>query len=373
MKGSIRERSPGHWAIIIDVNDNGKRRRKWHSHVGNKRSAQAECNRLLAAHQSGAVNAAPARLTVAAFLERWLSHMATQASPATLVRYTSIVRSNLNPLLGGTALNRLQAEQIAQALAKMIADGLSPSSAGLARKVLRQACEQATRWGLITRNPVSLTDAPKVEKRRMSVLDENAMVSLLERTRGTDLYIPCLLAIATGMRRGEIAALLWRSVNLSTGKLLVVASMEQIGRAIREKETKTGRERCIILPAYAIEELRLHKRQQAETLLALGIRHGDDGHVCTRDGKPWTPIAMTLAFRSLLEGTGIRRLHDLRHSHATALLSAGVNLKVASERLGHSNIAMTADLYSHVSDTMQADAASRIDATMRAAFQRQGK
>ena len=368
MKGHIKERPPGsgQWSIIIP---HGTKRR-WFSFRGTKRQAQVECARLVAAAGSGETSTAPTRLTVAAFLERWLAHMATQASPATLVRYGSIIRSNLNPLLGSTALNKLQAEQIAQAIARMIEDGLSPSSAGLARKVLRQACEQASRWGLITRNPVSLTDAPKIEKRRMAVLDEDGMAALLEKARGTDLYIPTLLAIATGMRRGEIAALRWKSVDLSTGKIQVVASTEQIGRAIREKETKTGRERCVILPAYAIEELQRHKRQQPEALLRFGIRHGDDGHVCTHDGKPWPPIALTLAFRGLLEGTGIRRLHDLRHSHATVLLSAGVNLKVASERLGHSNIGMTADLYSHVSDTMQADAASRIDEGMRKAMKR---
>jgi integrase len=371
MRGHIKERSPGHWAIVIDVNDNGRRKRKWHSFVGNKRGAQAECNRLLAATQSGAINAAPARLTLAAFMERWLLHMVTQTSPATHYRYSSVVRSNIVPLLGGTALSRLQPEQIAQGLAKMMEGGLSPETTRFVRKVLRQACEQATRWNLIARNPCDAVDPPKVEKRRMTVLDEAGMASLLERARGSELYIPTLLAITCGLRRGEIAALRWKAVDLSTGRLHVVASTEQIGVNVREKETKSGKSRCVILPGVTIEELRQHKRQQAEHLLCFGVRQGDDRHVCTRaDGSAWVPLVMTKAFGALLEGTGIGRLHDLRHSHATALLSAGVHLKVAAERLGHASIAITADLYSHVSDTMQSDAAARIDEGLRRALSR---
>jgi integrase len=366
VKGCIKERSPGHWAIIIADGST----RKWHSFVGTKRQAQVECSRLIAAHQSGAVSAAPARLTVAAFLERWLLHMVTQISPATHHRYSCVVRKNINPLLGGTALTKLQPEQIAQSLAKMIEGGLAPVTVCFIRKVLGQACEQATRWNLITRNPVTMTDPPKVEKKPMAVLDEAGMAALLEKARGSEMFVPCLLAITCGLRRGEIAALRWRSVDLSTGRIHVVASMEQIGVNVREKETKSGKARAVVLPGFAAEELRTHKRQQAEALLALGIRQ-DDGHVAIRaDGSTWEPLAMTKAFGALLAGTGIRRLHDLRHSHATALLASGVHLKVASERLGHASIAITADLYSHVSDTMQSDAASRIDESMRKALAR---
>jgi integrase len=364
MKGHIRKRGNA-WAIIIN--------HRWFTFHGSKREAQVKCAELIAAHKAKAL-AAPGRETVAAFLERWLDHVRTQVSPASHNRYARTVAGNINPHIGSLSLSKLGWQEITKMQADLLDSGLSPKTVKFIRTVLRGALQQALpgegRWNLIAINPAALVKAPKVEKRKMQVLDVARMTELLERARDSELYIPCLLAIACGLRRGEIAALRWRSVDLSARRLHVVASVEQIGKSVREKETKSGRERSVVLPGFAIEPLRQHKRQQAESLLRYGVRQGDDGHVCTRaDGSGWEPLAMTKAFGALLKGSGIKRLHDLRHSFATAMLGAGVNLKVVGEALGHSQISVTADTYSHVSETMQADAADRLDA----AFRRQRK
>jgi integrase len=169
--------------------------------------------------------------------------------------------------------------------------------------------------------------------------------------------------------RGEILALRWKNVDLDRGTLRVVQSLEQTTEGLRFKDSKTGRNRAIPLPGFTIEELRRLKRQQAETLLRLGIRQSGETLVCCReDGEPKQPRSLTHEFAHLISGIKDLpriRFHDLRHSHATQLLAGGVHPKIAQERLGHSTITTTMDLYSHVTDTMQADAAAKLDAAFR--------
>ena len=173
------------------------------------------------------------------------------------------------------------------------------------------------------------------------------------------------------MRRGEVLALRWKNIDFDRGVLRVVQSLEQTKKGLRFKDTKTSKVRAIVLPAYAVEELRRLKRLQAEELLALGIRQTGETLACCRaDGEPLQPRSLTHQFTILSKDmTGVPRLrfHDLRHTHATQLLADGVHPKVAQERLGHSTITTTIDIYSHVTPTMQADAAARLDAAYQTA------
>jgi integrase len=168
------------------------------------------------------------------------------------------------------------------------------------------------------------------------------------------------------MRRGEILALRWGNVDLDRGTVSVVESLEQTrARGLRFKSPKSGKGRSITLPHFAIDELRRRKREQAEALLALGIRQDARTLVCaTQDGSPRSPESFTTRYMEYVSKAGVPRVrfHDLRHSHATQLLAAGVHPKIVQERLGHSSISMTLDIYSHVTATMQADAAARLDA-----------
>jgi integrase len=151
------------------------------------------------------------------------------------------------------------------------------------------------------------------------------------------------------MRRGEILALRWKNIDLDRGVVRVVESLEQTkGGTLRFKAPKTDKTRAITLPSFAVEELRSFKRDQAEELIALGIRQTGDTLACARaDGKPHQPRSLTHEFTYLVRRTGDLpriRLHDLRHSHATQLLLAGVHPKIVQERLGHSTISTTLDL-----------------------------
>jgi integrase len=181
-----------------------------------------------------------------------------------------------------------------------------------------------------------------------------------------------LIALATGARRGEVLAIRWRNVDIDRGTVRIVESLEQTRTGLRFKSPKTDRARAVTLPTFAVEELRRLKREQAENLLALGVRQTGETLVCARrDGEPLQPQSLTHEFPRFLgrlKDFPRVRFHDLRHSHATQLLLAGVHPKIAQERLGHSTVTTTLDLYSHVTATMQQDAAGRLDAVFRDAM-----
>lgn len=377
MKGHIRERSPGHWAIILDIPDpkTGKRRRKWHSFKGTKRQAQIECARLISIVQAGSY-LEPSKTTVAEYLE----HVKSQVSPRTVERYGELARKNIAPLIGSIALTKLTPMTISTAYSTALASGRRDGGGGLAprtvhhcHRVLKQALAQAVRWELLSRNPADAVDPPKVERVAMTTYDLKQTGELIGAMRGTGLFIPTLLAVLLGMRRGEIAALRWRSVDLDAGQVAVVESAEQMNGTVRLKPPKSGRARTVALAQTIIDELRIHRIEQAQSLLKLGVRLSQDHFVCAHaDGRMMQPTWITHEWVRLIRGTALPayRFHDLRHAHATHLLASGAHPKVASERLGHSKVGITLDLYSHVMPGMQEDAADKADKALQDAMKK---
>jgi integrase len=385
VKGHIRERSPGHWAIVIDVRDptTGKRRRKWHSSAGTKRQAQIECAGLISEMSRG-LYIEPAKITVAQFLDRWLEDVKARVTPKTHERYSEIVRKNINPLLGAVVLTKLRPMQISDAYAKALSSGrrngrggLAPSTVRYMHVVLKAAMQQAVRWQMLVRNPVDAVDPPKIERGAMTTYDLAQTADLIDATRGTRITITVMLAVLCGLRRGEIAALRWRNINLDAAQLAVTESAEQTGAGVRYKKPKSGKGRTVALSARVVKELRIHRVQQAEELLKLGVPLTDDAFVVAQaDGSPLQPRTITHQWHLLLANNKTLpriRFHDLRHAHATHMLSSGVHPKIASERLGHSKVGITLDLYSHVMPGMQEDAAARVDRDLEEVIHRRAK
>lgn len=381
MKGHIRQRPAGssNWYAVIDVRDaaTGKRKRKWHSlEVTGKREAQIECAKLIS-QVSGGTYVEPKKTTVAEFFGRWLGTVKTSVSPRTYERYEEIAKKNLVPLLGAVALTKLRPEQIAEAYAKAQTSGRRDGKGGLSartvhhmHRVLKQALSQAVLWDILPTNPAGKVKPPKVEKAKMSTYDIDQTAQLLDAVKGTRIYVPAMLAILCGLRRGEIAALRWRCVDLPRGQLAVVESVEQMNGSVRLKETKSGRSRTVALPTTVRDELKAHKLRQAQDMLRLGVRVTDDSFVATlEDGSPMQPTFITHEWIRLISTTDLPRVrfHDLRHAHATHMLASGVHPKVASERLGHSKVGITLDLYSHVLPGMQEDAVAKVEAALRQA------
>jgi integrase len=384
MKGHIRERSPGRWAIILDVRDpeTGRRKRKWHSFAGTKREAQNECARLITTMQSGSY-IEPSKTKLAEFLDHWLCHIRSQVAPRTFERYTEIARKNLAPAIGSAVLTKLRPEQISAAYTNALVTGRRNGSGGLSprtvhhmHRILRQALDQAVRWNLLVRNPADAVKPPKVERTPMQAYDLVETAAVIEAARHSRMMVPTLLAVLCGLRRGEILALRWRHVDLELGQIGIVQSLEQTSGGLRFKETKSGRARTVALSATVTAELLAHRARQAQELLRLGIRLSPNTLVAARaDGEPMQPRSLTHEWQKLTKRRGLRpvRFHDLRHAHATHLLASGVHPKIASERLGHSSVGVTLDLYSHVTRGMQEDAAALVDAALQSAIKRRAE
>jgi integrase len=240
-------------------------------------------------------------------------------------------------------------------------------------RLTKQALAHAVRWDILVKNPADAVDPPKVERATLSTYDMGQTADVLEQARGSRLFVPILLGVLCGLRRGEVVALRWRHLDLAMETMAVVESAEQTAAGIRYKKPKSGRARNLALSAYVADELKAHKLRQAEELLRVGVRQDGATFVYTReDGEPIQPRTLTHAWQGLIAKTALPRVrfHDLRHAHATHLLSSGVHPKVASERLGHSKVGITLDLYSHVLPGMQEDAAARVDDALRAALQK---
>jgi integrase len=380
MKGHLKERSPGHWAIILDVPDpqTGKRRRKWHSFKGTKREAQVESAKLIAAVQTGNY-LEPSKVTLATFLTRWLDHMKSQVTPKSHERYSGIVNQNLTPALGAVHLTKLKPAQISAAYSAALASGrrdgtggLAPRTVGHMHRVLKQALGQAVRWEMLTRNPADAVDPPQIDWRPMQTYDLSQTAELIEAVRKTPMLIPAILAVLCGLRRGEICALRWRHVDLAAGQLSVVESLEQTKAGLRFKSPKSGKGRTVALASIVVDELRAYRVKRAQELLRLGVGLSEDDLVIAHaDGSIVQPIYISQLWARTIRTTKLPhlRFHDLRHAHATHLLANGVHPKVASERLGHSKVGITLDLYSHVIPGMQEDAAAMVDAALKSAMQ----
>jgi integrase len=380
MKGHIRERGKGRWYAVIDVRDpaTGKRKRKWHSlDAKGKREAQIECAELISA-MNGGTYIEPSKTTLVEFLERWLTHIKPNVSILTHERYADIARKNISPLIGGLILNKIQPVHISEAYAKALVcgrrdgkGGLSPRTVHHMHRILKQALGQAVRWNVLVKNPADLDkkDRPKVEKKAVATIDAAETMKAIEEAREKRLLVPILLGSMAGARRGEICALRWKSVDLGRTQAAIIASIEQSKLGCREKETKGSKCRTLALPSLLVEELKAWRVRQAQELLRLGIRPDGETLVVTQpDGSGLQPRSLTHAVSAFMKARGSKvRLHGLRHSHASHLLAENVHPKIVQERLGHSSIAITMDIYSHLMPNMQADAAAKVDAALRSA------
>ena len=382
-QGHIRERGQGTFEICYPLGTDpatGKRRVATATVKGNRKAAERELRRLLRALDTGE-HVDPTRMTVGTWLTHWHANKCAEVTPKTHERYGEIVNNFLIPALGALHLAKLTPSLIEKAYGDWAiggrrdgkSGGLSPLTRRYIHVILKSALARAVEQQVIARNPADVLSKrlPKVERKEMVTWAPEQSAQSLESIRHTRTYWPVLVALATGMRRGEVLALRWKHVDLDRGTLRVMQSLEQTKNGLRFKDTKTSKVRAIVLPAYAVEELRRLKRQQAEELLALGVGQTGDTLVCCRaDGEPLQPRSLTHQFAKLgkdMKGLPRLRFHDLRHTHATQLLSDGVHPKVAQERLGHSTSTTTIDLYSHVTPTMQADAAARLEAAYQTA------
>src|SRR5262249_17727051 len=257
MKGHLRERSPGRWAIVIDAKDSsGRRKRRWVSFKGSKREAQIKQAQLIAeAQNGGAVD--PSRITLNEYLDRFVRDwVALHVSARSAERYVcSLVHVRRH--LGERRLQSLRPADLAAFYASLARSGLAPKTIKHIHVVLHRALGQAKLWDLLRDNPTETAKPPMGADRELPILQPERGRELLDRLRGGPLYLLASLALATGMRRNEMLGLRWKDVDLDSGRLTVEQTLELTrAHGIRTKGPKTKHgKRTISLPPHIVAEL----------------------------------------------------------------------------------------------------------------------
>jgi integrase len=315
------------------------------------------------------------RLTVARFLDEWLAASASSLRPRTLEGYASHVAIYIKPMLGATPLAKLTPGHVQTMLAELERHGrpgnverrpLSAQTVAHVRATLRRALGQAERWGYVTRNVAKLTDAPRIRRVDVHPLAGVELRRFLDATREDRVWPLYVVAIATGMRQGELLGLRWSEVDLEAATLRVSATLQRLqGRPVLVEPKTSRSRRTIPLARIAVDALRDQRRRQLADRLLAGSRWSDElGLVFTTSiGMPHRPDAVTHRFQDALHAAGLprQRFHDLRHAAASLLLAHGVSARVLMETLGHSTISVTMNTYAHVMPALQRDAADRMD------------
>jgi integrase len=229
--------------------------------------------------------------------------------------------------------------------------------------VLHKALKQALRWGLVSRNVTEAVTPPKVARKETSVLDAKQAATLLRDFKGSDLYLPVLLALQTGMRSGEILGLHWRDVDLEHGVLTVGTTLQSVNGELIMREPKSAAgHRRIPLTQETVEALKVHSAAQAEHIASGETYTDNDLVVCRNDGSPWHPSTFSAAWIAARNVVGETvRFHDLRHTHASLLLHSGASAKVVQERLGHATAAFTLNIYGHLLPGLQEQAVKDLE------------
>ena len=359
-EGSIFQRKDGRWCASLRL-DSGKRK----AYYG---KTQKDVQGKLRAAQRTIDDGLPLssdRQRVGAFLDRWLCDVAEPTvRPSTYTRYREILLGHVAPTLGQRPLAKLTPQDLSALYTSKLREGLAPRTVGHIHRVLHRALRDALRWGLVARNVCDAVSPPKVPRAEMQVLTPEQARDLLAAAAGDPLEALYVLAITTGMRQGELIGLKWQ--DFDAGRLTVHRTVRHmIGLGAVEGEPKSARgRRSLRLTPMAISALKLHRARQTEQRLR-AVFWDDLGLIFTNEvGRHLSPQNLTRrSFQPLLQRAGLPtvRFHELRHTAATLMLLQGVNVKVVSEMMGHSNIAITLDVYSHVLPTMQADAADKME------------
>lgn len=278
------------------------------------------------------------------------------------------MRLYLVPLLGTKRLETLSVADVRRFITRM-QNTHTAATAKEAHRVLRTALTAAVREELITRNVASLVEPPRVKQREIRPWSLEETLTFLEAARRDPLYAVFVLAIAMGLRRGELVGLRWSDVDLDNRVLHVRQQTQRRRGTLYDDDPKSRRRsRVVPMPALCIAPLRWHRLKQREAFAHTGISWSETGYVfATRNGRPVEPRNVYRSFTRVAADAGLRvvRLHDARHGCATLLTAAGVAPRVIMEILGHSQISITMDVYTHVVHDTQREAISHMDRLLK--------
>jgi integrase len=380
VRGGTRRHGKG-WGWFFSAPDPATGKRRFYSKNGfpTKKAAQEALSAELARFHKGAF-LEPSKLTVQAFLlDQWLPAIEGRLRRSTRANYETNLQVHVIPALGALKLQRLTAPRIATFYSELLTSGrrdgkgLAPKTVRNIHALLHRALRDATRWGYVPHNRADDVDPPRGVSPQRQVWTPEQLRAFLAHVRDDRLYALWLLVATTGMRRAELAGLRWSDIDFARARLTPRLPRVVVNYQVHESDTKTasGRRSLALDPA-TLEALREHRQRQAEERAIIEIADTNDLVFTWPDGRPLHPDLITDWFqrhakRVVWEQDGRTkvslpaiRLHDVRHSYATAALAAGIPAKIISERLGHANVQITLDTYSHVIPGLDEQAAATV-------------
>ena len=367
------------WSFKVDTSAPGEPRKQTErTGFATKSDAIAAMN-LLQGEKRDGTHVPPSKQLVADYLATWIAGGAGGVRPWTLKGYSSVVRNHLVPGIGRIPLQlitrghlrALYAElgKTGQAKGTKAGTALSPKSVHNVHIVIGAALNDAIEDGLLRANPATGALKPPKGRAEMSTWTREELAAFLSTIADPRDYALWRLAAYSGLRRGELLGLRWIDIKWNLSSLSI---QQQLGldsdadgeRDLAPLKTDNGR-RSISLDAATLEVLRDQQQAQEFERRAWGEAYGNRGLVfCRPDGSPHDPDVITHRFERAAVAGGVRRirLHDLRHTHATLALEAGIDISVVSRRLGHADVGFTARVYAHVTERLQRDAAAKLSA-----------
>jgi integrase len=372
MRGHVRKRG-SKWCVVVDgVRDpGGGRKQKWFSGYRTRREAEDGLATILGRLQRGET-IDPDRTPLAEYLSAWLKGRRGELAPLSITQYESMIRTHIEPhAIGGTPLGKLRKTHLRAFQRDLEEKGLAPATRNVVNAVIHKGLAEAVEDDLLAVNPaVGIGARARRAQGSFTVWTEQELRAFLNVVEDDDLAALWRLAVATGARRSELLGCTWLGYDAAARRLTISQQVVPTRGGVTITPCKTaGSHRTITLDEETVEWLERHReRQIAEKDLAGDVYEDNDLVFATALGRPLNPQRITEAFGKHRKAAGIRtgRLHDLRHSHATHLLTRGVPVHVVAARLGHTSPVTTMRVYAHVLPTSDDQAADIMAAVLRA-------
>lgn len=384
-EGSVFQRKDGTWVGVTRYVDPVSGETKKHYVYGKGQKDVSGKKRAFEEDLKNGIIPTAGKVTLSQWLDTWLeTYVKIRVRQNTYEGYKRVVEGHLKPTLGSTPVKNLRPDQVQKMLNEKLLTGnlrdkgkpLGPRQVEYIYAVLHMALERALKDGLVSRNVCDAVDKPKKIRHEFMPWSTEQTNQFLSAIKAKRLFPFYMVAWGAGLRRAEILGLRWEDIDLKNGTLTVRRVVVRVKGSIKFQEPKTKKSRRTVpLPDAVTKALRVWKTKQAQEKMKWKAAHS---HLASEDIPEYNPLNQVFCneigevlqpdfishrFKQDVREAGLPeiRFHDLRHGHATMLLELGEDLKVISDRLGHSTITLTADTYSHVREQLQREASRKLD------------
>lgn len=373
MKGSVRKRGEK-WSYYFTIGIvDGKRKIKEKGGFRTKKEAQTALREALTLFETEHFITKETTYTLSEFIEYWFDTVATTyLKYETLTLYRNVYKNHIVNEIGYVKINKITAIMLQDYFLKKQEQFNCNSNVGtvkVIKNILNNVYKLALKQNIIKINPmtqVEFKNKKETLKKDLKVIPENELKEIKKAIQNTRYYIPYIIALHTGVRRGEILGLTWEDVDFENNRISINKALQyqkNVGLVLVGTKTKSSI-RNFKMTNRLTQELKSHYLNFQTSKEYYGsLYHQEYNFICcNEDGTPIHPTRFSTFFINLFKRLGYKySFHDLRHTHATMLHEAGANLKVIQERLGHSNIRTTMNIYSHMTTTLEDEAVDKFN------------